>query len=97
MHNSDHRVYKPLYRAPGALDWEEKDWDFVLGRIARRVKDTRDKDYVLNYTNAVPNTNWQTLLDDYLAANTPKSNEPESANWWQHRPGPRGRTVPQTL
>jgi len=46
MHNSDHRVYKPLYRAPGALDWEEKDWDFVLDRIARRVKDTRDKDFI---------------------------------------------------
>jgi len=35
--------------------------------------------------NAVPNTNWQTL-DDYMAANTPKSNDPKSANWWQHRP-----------
>ncbi len=35
--------------------------------------------------NAVPNTNWPTL-NDYLAANTPKSNDPKSANWWQNRP-----------
>jgi formate dehydrogenase major subunit len=35
--------------------------------------------------NAVPNANWQTL-DEYMAANTPKSNDPKSANWWQNRP-----------
>lgn len=45
MHNNDHRVLKPLYRAPGGTEWEEKDWDFVLNRIARLVKDTRDKDF----------------------------------------------------
>lgn len=46
MHNNDKRVLKPLYRAPGADKWEEKDWDFVLDRIARLVKDTRDKDFI---------------------------------------------------
>ena len=37
---------KPLYRAPGSAKWEEKDWDWMLDRIARRVKDQRDKDFV---------------------------------------------------
>ena len=39
---NDQRVTKPLYRAPGSSDWEEKSWDDVLDMIARRVKDTRD-------------------------------------------------------
>ncbi len=47
MHNNDARILKPMYRAPGATKWEEKDWDFVLDRIARRVKDARDKDFML--------------------------------------------------
>ena len=27
--------------------WEEKDWDWTLEQIARRVKDARDKDMIL--------------------------------------------------
>lgn len=45
LHINEHRIVKPLYRAPGASDWVEKDWDFMLGRIARLVKDTRDRDF----------------------------------------------------
>ena len=26
--------------------WEEKEWDWALARIARLVKDTRDKDFI---------------------------------------------------
>ena len=33
----------------------------------------------------VPKATWQTF-DDYNKANTPKSNDPMSANWWQHKP-----------
>lgn len=47
MHNNDHRLKKPLYRAPGSDKWEEKEWDFVLDRIAKKVKETRDKDFKL--------------------------------------------------
>jgi formate dehydrogenase major subunit len=47
MHVSEHRVLKPLYRAPGSDKWEEKDWNFVLDRIAKRVKETRDRDFIL--------------------------------------------------
>lgn len=50
MHVSDHRVLVPKYRAPGSDKWEEKDWDWAFSRIARLVKDTRDKDFVT--TNA---------------------------------------------
>ncbi len=40
------RLSKPLYRAPGAADWEEKSWDWVLDTMARRIKDTRDADFI---------------------------------------------------
>jgi formate dehydrogenase major subunit len=38
-----YRLTKPLYRAPGAADFEEKTWDWTLNEIAKRVKNTRDK------------------------------------------------------
>ena len=40
---NDRRLTKVMYRAPGSAAWEEKDWDFALDRIARLLKDTRDK------------------------------------------------------
>lgn len=40
------RLNKPLYRAPGATDWEEKDWNWMLDTIARRIKETRDTGFV---------------------------------------------------
>lgn len=40
-----HRLTKVLYRKPYGTQWEEKDWDFALSRIARLVKDTRDKGF----------------------------------------------------
>jgi len=36
------RPLKPMYRAPYSDKWEEKSWEWMLDRIARRVKDTRD-------------------------------------------------------
>jgi formate dehydrogenase major subunit len=32
------RVTKPLYRAPGAKEWKEVDWDWALDEIAKKVK-----------------------------------------------------------
>ena len=39
---NDRRITKPMYRAPGSDKWEEKSWDFMVDRIARLLKDTRD-------------------------------------------------------
>ncbi len=36
------RLTKPLYRAPGASNWVEKDWDWMLETIAKKIKETRD-------------------------------------------------------
>ena len=41
-----YRLKKVLYRAPMSDKWEEKDWNWAIERIARLVKDTRDKEFV---------------------------------------------------
>jgi formate dehydrogenase major subunit len=40
--NNPKRVQKPMYRAPGAKQWRQVEWDWALDAIARRVKKTRD-------------------------------------------------------
>ena len=40
------RVRKVLYRAPYAEDWQVKDWDWALDRIAAKVKEVRDQSFV---------------------------------------------------
>ena len=40
------RLQTPLYRAPGSSKWEEKSWDWTLDQIARRIKDTRDANFI---------------------------------------------------
>jgi formate dehydrogenase major subunit len=39
------RADKPLYRAPGSDKWEEKDWEWMIEKIAERVKESRDSDF----------------------------------------------------
>ena len=40
---NDRRLTTVKYRAPGSNVWEDKPWDWAIDRIARLVKDTRDK------------------------------------------------------
>lgn len=40
------RLQKPHYRAPGSSQWEEKEWDWTLKEIAKRIKATRDEYFV---------------------------------------------------
>ena len=40
------RLTKPKYRAPGAADWEEVEWDWALDQIAAKIKATRDATFV---------------------------------------------------
>jgi formate dehydrogenase major subunit len=43
--NNDKRVKKPMYREPGGSTWQEVEWDWALDKIARLVKDARDKSF----------------------------------------------------
>jgi formate dehydrogenase major subunit len=45
--NNPLRLTKPKYRAAGAADWKEVEWDWALDEIAKKVKDTRDKTFKL--------------------------------------------------
>ena len=45
LHLSPERLTKPLYRAPYSDKWEEKDWGWMMERIAQRIKEQRDKDF----------------------------------------------------
>ena len=51
MTTEHNRLQKPMYRAPFSDKWEEKSWDWMLDRIAKRVKETRDKDFILRNDN----------------------------------------------
>ncbi len=41
-----YRLTRPLYRAPNATGWEEKNWDWMIDTIAKRVKTTRDNNWI---------------------------------------------------
>jgi formate dehydrogenase major subunit len=43
--DNDLRLTKPLYRAPGAGQWTEMEWDDAIDRMARLIKDTRDRGF----------------------------------------------------
>lgn len=40
------RVTKPMYRAAGAKEWKEVEWEWALDEIAKKVKATRDATFV---------------------------------------------------
>ncbi len=43
--NSPYRELKPKYRAPFSSEWKEVEWEWALDRIAKRIKQTRDKTF----------------------------------------------------
>jgi formate dehydrogenase major subunit len=43
---NDLRLRTVKYRASGASEWEEKDWDWALTKIAQKLKETRDASFV---------------------------------------------------
>ena len=49
--NNENRALKPRYRAPGATEWRDVEWDWALDQIARRVKDTRDSTFKTTVTS----------------------------------------------
>jgi len=45
IHSQDRRRY-PEVREPGASGWKRISWDEALSRIARRIKDDRDANFI---------------------------------------------------
>lgn len=46
LNTSERRFTKPMYRAPGSSEWQEKDWDWMLDEISKRIKETRDNNFI---------------------------------------------------
>jgi formate dehydrogenase major subunit len=40
------RLAYPEYRAPGANEWKRVSWDWAMDRIAKLVKEDRDKNFI---------------------------------------------------
>ncbi|UCD09399.1 MAG: dehydrogenase [Dehalococcoidales bacterium] len=55
------RLTNVLYRKPGGTEWETKDWDWAIDKIAENIKATRDANftttdemgYTVNRTDAI--------------------------------------------
>jgi formate dehydrogenase major subunit len=72
------RLSKVLYRRSGGADWEVVTWDWAIETIARRLKDTRDANFiekdsggnVVNRTEAIANLGGSALDNEecYLLA-----------------------------
>ncbi len=50
-----HRIQKVLYRAPYSDHWEKRPLDWAMNRIAERVKEARDRDFVESRNGTVLN------------------------------------------
>ena len=66
------RLKYPEYRAPGATEWRRVEWDWALDRIARLLKDDRDKNFIAKNRDGAVVNRW--LSTGVLAASA-TSNE----------------------
>ena len=58
--SSQSRTKYPQYRAPGSDKWERKSWDWTLDRIARLLKDDRDKNFIAKNADGTTVNRWIT-------------------------------------
>lgn len=70
--HSDTRLKYPEYRAPGAKEWQRVSWDWALGRIAKRLKEDRDRDFIAKNELGQTVNRWTSV--GFLAASA-SSNE----------------------
>jgi len=70
--HSPNRLRYVEYRAPRSDHWERKDWNWALDRIARLMKEDRDKNFVSRSAAGVTVNRWLTC--GFLAASA-SSNE----------------------
>ena len=70
--HSPNRLKYPEYRAPGSNEWKRLSWDDAFTRIARLMKDDRDKNFVVKNAAGATVNRWVTT--GFLAASA-SSNE----------------------
>jgi formate dehydrogenase major subunit len=72
------RLKFPKYRAPGTSEFKQVSWDFALDRIARLMKEDRDKNFVAKNAGGTTVNRWTTT--GMLAASA-TSNETAFLTW----------------
>ena len=70
--HSPSRLKYPEYRAPGSNEWKRISWDDAFARVARLMKDDRDKNFVARNAAGATVNRW--LTTGFLAASA-SSNE----------------------
>lgn len=63
--NNERRLTKVQYRAAKSDKWEEKSWDWAMERIAKLMKETRDRNFVK--TEKVNGKNYTVNRNDGMA------------------------------
>ena len=54
------RLKAPRYRAAGSGEFKEVSWDFAIDRIARLIKDDRDKNFIARNAAGTTVNRWTT-------------------------------------
>jgi formate dehydrogenase major subunit len=54
------RLLYPEHRAPGAKEWKRVSWDWAVERIAKLMKEDRDKNFVAKNKDGVTVNRWTT-------------------------------------
>jgi formate dehydrogenase major subunit len=72
------RVQFPMYRAPNSGEFKRVSWDFALDRVARLMKDDRDKNFIAKNAAGTPVNRW--ISTGMLAASA-TSNETAWLTW----------------
>jgi len=70
--HSETRLKYPEYRAPGSREWKRISWDEAFARVARLMKDDRDRNFVAKNAAGATVNRWVTT--GFLAASA-SSNE----------------------
>ena len=70
--HSPNRLRFPEYRAPGATEWKRVSWEWAVDRIARLMKDDRDRNFVAQNAKGQTVNRWSSTA--FLAASA-SSNE----------------------
>lgn len=78
IHSPDRLKY-PEYRAPGASEWQRISWDEAFEKVARLMKDDRDRNFTAKNAAGATVNRWTTT--SFLAASA-SSNE---AGWITHK------------
>ena len=70
--HSPNRLQRPEYRAPGSKEWKPISWDDAFTRIAKLMKDDRDKNFIARNDKGETVNRW--VSTGFLAASA-SSNE----------------------